>query len=510
MTKLYDKSPAKAAKTENPEQLLNTISTFVNACRRPAVLEYGEEPIPLKPGEYVLEIRAGRLGLEVWDETRCISRRILAVERISTAVLDCTVQRFGGKCGKLTVLDLDRPQAAHRSLIGNRQSFAEKFRRMLSRQFPDWEITTLSSGLDLQRSFSSRFPRAWLTRANRAIAAMACPAEEDEAAMLTFALLWHGYLRKQSPPQDHLSLALFLPEGAGNLTAHRLRWLTGASLRFTLFLFNQHGSAGEVDPDDLGNLQTRVASQYAPPQIAVEIRKLLDRLRTIDGVGWSPELNGSLSISCRGLEFARIEGGRILLGLEERRELSACHTEDVEHFAMRLSGLSARSPAAFAPRVFPERWFETAVRSHLTSIYPELITDTVHAQVLSFAATNRDLIDLLAVTRSGRLVVLELKAAEDIQLPFQAMDYWMRIRWHAERGELQHLFPGVAVMPLPPILLLVAPAMTFHPATESVLRYFASDIEVERVGVNTEWQKRFQVVLRLRGAEVPASHRSSE
>ncbi len=118
-----------------------------------------------------LEVHSDRLWIEIWTETRNISRRILTIERHATGVLDCTVQRFGGRPGKLSFLDLDRPQTAHRSLFGLRSSFAEQFRRMLFRQFPGWEILSLSCGLDLQRSFSSVFPRARLGRGHQQIAA---------------------------------------------------------------------------------------------------------------------------------------------------------------------------------------------------------------------------------------------------------------------------------------------------------------------------------------------------
>ena len=58
---------------------------------------------------------------------------------------------------------------------------------------------------------------------------------------------------------EQTSLCLFLGEDAGTLTAHRLRWLAAETLRPRVFRFNAHGSAGEVDPRDLGNLDTRVA-----------------------------------------------------------------------------------------------------------------------------------------------------------------------------------------------------------------------------------------------------------
>jgi hypothetical protein len=39
-----------------------------------------------------------------------------------------------------------------------------------------------------------------------------------------------------------------------------------------------------------------------------------------------------------------------------------------------------------------------------------------------------------------------------------------------------------------------------------VLRYFSPEVEVERVGVNSDWQSNLRVILRLRGAEDPISH----
>ncbi len=480
---------------------------FLGGCRRPAALEYGENPLPLIAGNYALEIRSGRLSIEIWDEARSVSRRILTIERLATGVLDCTVQKFGGKPGLLTFLDLDRPQTAHRSLRGIRQNFAEQFRRMLSRQFPGWEITTLSSAQDLRRSFSSIYPRAMLRRGQQHIAAMACTSAQDEAQMLTFALIWQRHAALDGEPT---ALCLFLPEDAGTLTAHRLRWLTGDNLSARLFRFNAHGSAGEVDPRDLGNVDTQVSSRYRTPRLSAALQDMLARLTSVQGVGWSPELNGSISIRSRGLEFARIEENRVLLGLERKEEVLAGRNDEVVRFAEQLRDLSNAPGARARPPSFPERHFEAVVRANLPVIDPEFVPTLVHGQVLSFAAGDRDLIDLLTVSSSGRLAVLELKTAEDIHLPVQALDYWMRVAWHAGRDELTHLFPGTCLQSAAPALRLVAPALTFHPATATILRYFSPEIDVERIGVNSDWQNKLRAVLRLKGSGIPISHGSSE
>jgi hypothetical protein len=107
-------------------------------------------------------------------------------------------------------------------------------------------------------------------------------------------------------------------------------------------------------------------------------------------------------------------------------------------------------------------------------------------------------LDLLGADRDGRLAVIELKASEDIHLPLQALDYWMRVHWHAARGDFstRGYFPGLQLRNQPPRLLLVSPALDFHPANDCVLRYFSPQIEVERFGVGVEWQQKLKVVSR--------------
>jgi len=102
------------------------------------------------------------------------------------------------------------------------------------------------------------------------------------------------------------------------------------------------------------------------------------------------------------------------------------------------------------------------------------------------------------VDYDGRLVVIEVKASEDIYLPLQALDYWMRVKWHLERGEFEGLayFPGVPLRSGPPRLLLVAPALEFHPANETVLQYFSPEIQVERIGVGIQWRQELRVMFR--------------
>lgn len=105
---------------------------------------------------------------------------------------------------------------------------------------------------------------------------------------------------------------------------------------------------------------------------------------------------------------------------------------------------------------------------------------------------------MLAITRSGRLAILELKASEHIHLLVQAADYWLRVRRHLELGEFRAYgyFPGVEIQQAPPLVYLVAPALRFHPATGTLLTQLAPEIEFVRVGLTESWRRGVRVVSR--------------
>src|SRR5208283_4565495 len=151
-------------------------------------------------------------------------------------------------------------------------------------------------------------------------------------------------------------------------------------------------------------------------------------------------------------------------------------------------------------------------------IEPRLDPRFVYPQVPAFSFTDRAVLDLLGATRDCRLVVLELKVDEDMQLLPQALDYWLRVRWHREQGDLESLgyFPGLPLADRLPLLYLVAPGLRFHPATETLLRFVSREVEVVRVGLNESWRQGVRVLFRRKrrrkrgllgaGASTPPRH----
>src|SRR6185437_12595058 len=117
-------------------------------------------------------------------------------------------------------------------------------------------------------------------------------------------------------------------------------------------------------------------------------------------------------------------------------------------------------------RMQPERWLESEFRLGLGDLLPLLRGDLLYSQVPALSSGDRGMLDLLTLDRNGRLVVIELKADEDLHLPLQSLDYWIRVRaLNADRQrtaacdrplssfERGGYFPGSEVSEFPPRLL---------------------------------------------------------
>jgi hypothetical protein len=223
-----------------------------------------------------------------------------------------------------------------------------------------------------------------------------------------------------------------------------------------------------------------------------------------------------VSLAVHGLEVARAGGGRLVFGLDQKHEVSGdaqlaeVQVREIEALAYGLaSRRTARGtreegliqqPLHEQPLYSrqPEAWLESQVRSNLERICATLLPRPVYGQVPQFAGGERGVLDILAADLYGRLAIVEVKASQDIHLPLQALDYWMRVKWHLERGEFsgRGYFPGIELRAEPPRLLLVAPALDYHPSNETVLGFFQRDIQVERIGVGIEWRQELRIMFR--------------
>ncbi len=148
----------------------------------------------------------------------------------------------------------------------------------------------------------------------------------------------------------------------------------------------------------------------------------------------------------------------------------------------------------------PEAWLESILRRDITQLDPGLRLAPLHAQFRTARdrAPHTRPVDLLALRRDGRLVVIELKVTEDAALPLQGADYWRRISAHHRRGEIvrTRLFGDTAISDDAPLVYLVAPLLRFHRNLPILTRMLAPEIEMYRFDLNEDWRAGVRVARR--------------
>jgi hypothetical protein len=461
--------------------IIAAVERFLAASLDPVLCEPGEEWLAITPESFVLEMRGATAQLQAWDARRNLVRRVIAIERETRGKLVLKVARFGKLEGTLELIDRRRAPGENVPLRSARLGFREQFRRFLRRQFPAYKLAELTTEADLEHTLSPAFPRALLRQGSTAWAAVgAAPDASQPDGVLTFGLIWLDYLRARERALAIRGLILYLPADRAKTTCLRLLFLDPAAAEYRAFVFDAEGLEERVDLNDFGNLDTHLEPYRR--------RTLVEAMLSDPNVETIERGDGELSYRVHGLEFARTAGRELVSALSRKRarELSRARSPDARD---RSDPLYRRNP---------EAWLESQVRRHIQEIDASLAPAPVYGQVPAFTAADRGVLDLLAVDQRGRLVVIELKASEDVHLPLQALDYWMRVQWHVQRGEFQArgYFPARELLREPPRLLLVSPALDFHPSNERVLRYLSPQIPVERLGVGLQWRKELKVVYR--------------
>jgi hypothetical protein len=141
---------------------------------------------------------------------------------------------------------------------------------------------------------------------------------------------------------------------------------------------------------------------------------------------------------------------------------------------------------------------ESNLLGDLGQLIPSIDTRYIYPQVPSFIGAERNIIDLLTVTTEGRLVIIEIKATPDPDLPFQALDYWIAVERHREAGDFQSkgYFPGCHLRDEPAALILVAPLLAYHKTAGQMIALFPATVPVMEIGINQAWKKQIKVLRR--------------
>ncbi len=517
-------SLARIALPLAPAALASALELFLTDNPRACVVEDGTVLFDMGASRWTIDAASGRCVLQLWNEERNLVRTVVGLTERRDA-LRLEVKRFGQAKPQILRLVPDRDQRTPTARDASRKKYVGVLRRVLQRTFPELRPGDLFAAADLEHSFGPAYVRGTLERGQTVWALVAINGEETRSAvdgLLTIAVLWLAQCRERADGRHVVEgVKIVAPAGMTETLRERLQWLHRATAKWELWELDELRESMEpLEAADSGNQQSHLTAAFdgaaAVERSRAAINRVLALLTTEDRARTEilPRSATEIGFRLHGLEFARVRHGvsatsfaredRITFGAGAsetplNEETEAGLRELVARlFQSRHPGGSVRDPLY---RMQPERWLESVLRGDLAEVEPGLLTGPVYTQVPALARVDRCMLDLLAVTRDGRLAVLELKASEDLHMPMQGLDYWMRVRALHAAGEIARAgyFPGVALSPEPPILYFVATALRVHSTFDVMMKHISPEVEWRLLALDEKWRKKRGVIFRKRG-----------
>jgi len=323
--------------------------------------------------------------------------------------------------------------------------------------------------------------------------------------LLTIAIVWLTNLENRKKP---IEIVWILAEKKLYKNLRKLHALLRESWKSKIYIKEisrpsakaQREEILEVSPITFGNLW-----REKPPKISLTENTELSETAT-EIIKLAPEKIDVIftkhgeTMRFFGLPFARIrrfaDVEKAWFGIErEKRILN--ENSRAEFFGLfenleiyRRFDSPNKRHALF--RLAPEAWLESLLRRNIKLLDGNLILSPIHNQ---FRAAN-ETIDLLALRRDGRLIVIELKIAPDREMIFQAVDYWRKIELQRRSGNLRKakIFGDLEISNEPTLVFLAAPTLSFHRDFAFLAKTVSPEIEIYKFGLNENWRENLKVM----------------
>jgi hypothetical protein len=488
----------------------------------------------LARGNFEFSVEWGKLIFAWWGDGVSQSWRVTAYEFDRDELRLRATRGMSGETTLLTLRDPlkwrpkwsnglrqreDPPPGARRRL------YAETLSRLIVKSFDDVKIQRTTTGSSRSSSGVSQYARLALKSAGETILAIGAGKNESQAGvdgMIAAGLVGLAAFNEKRDEKDRAKRLWFcLPKGRSLTAMERATLLDVSHLGARIECFEVDESGEEmmnvrpVTQDELLNSH--------PREVIWPGASNLDEIWRERIVNLAPDLietrrdvrSGRERFEIKGLEFAMLgPGGHPkfgVAGVTSENEASSLNlgalTEsnfgELERLVREITHYrSADCPERRHPFYLlrPEAWLESLLRRDIRRLDATFDERFVYSQIPAWRADERSVIDLLTVNHEGRLAVIEIKAAEDPQLPLQGTDYWLRVEQGRLRNEFKKrgLFEGIAIADLSPLLYLVAPRLRFHRTFETVARCLSPQIEAYRVGVNMNWREGVKIHTRER------------
>ncbi|MDQ3668289.1 MAG: hypothetical protein M3410_17290, partial [Acidobacteriota bacterium] len=470
----------------------------------------------LRRSELDINLAQNRLILSCWTEKGTRSWRIRAWNWTGEKLELQASRRMGAERPVIELIPRASASAIAATVRAARQVRCDQLAQLASDLHPGAKIERASLSPGVRRGQPGRYARILLRLKHHRIAvtgsvAASTPSDVDE--FLSSALLWFGRTSERARAPYVQQLWLLVEDDLVKSLTMRIALLR-PSLRRAIAVYELDQAWTKLSPvvcpdwEELWKKRLARFRPVAPPATSESAQMIIAKApEAIDVV----QARHGETLRYFGLPFARVrrlmDSEIVWFGLEgsPRRLLD----EKSEHEWGALLNDLHEHRSAFASdhrhalyRTAGEAWLESLLRRDISKLDPGLIVAPLYAQFRTARGGRLGVrpIDLLALRRDGRLVVIELKVSEDREHVLQGADYWQRVEAHRRRGHIwrARLFGERRIRDESPLVYLVAPTLRVHPSFQTLARSIAPNVEMYRFDINEDWRSGVRVMRRMR------------
>lgn len=469
------------------------------------------------PRQISFTIEFGKLIVSYWGEDFSESWRVTSYATFPNRLV-LNITRQAGKIAGQLIVSMGKSLPLPPTVVERRIEFADRLVVLLRKFLPAAKI--LQVLIHQESDQPGHYARIWFK--HQETVCLAIGVNGDELQKRINGLLGSGLqefsqaLQTSRPIQRIL---LFAPVGRSTTLAERLTLVTCNQIELYEVDSTCQNVIGRVSPAEQLALVTGPGSRYLWPKphfnLTIREQAIVDWLvaHSPEHIAVSPSVAGrSLLFRWMGLEFAHLKRETatrlpvLSFGLSFPGEFRKPLTETNQPELIQLLDELTRHRTAQAKdfshrlyRAYSERWLEAIIRHQIQQIDPRLDPGYVYAQAPAYSLDDSGYVDVLSVTQTGQLAVLELKAKEDRELPWQGLDYWQRVQAHARRGDFTRrgYFSGTHLnLQAPPLLFLIAPMLRFHETTKAMCRWIDLQVPLHLIGISEHWRQELKVIWR--------------
>lgn len=392
----------------------------------------------------------------------------------------------------------------------DRKGYLSRLCSLINTEFPMLNIRKSTVNHSLRLNSQIGVARLLLSDENSSIIAAVGISKYEKndslPTLLAEGLKWLRVLKSSFNPITIDKLMIFAPTQLVILLAERLTLISQSQQKIELFEVDEiEGKVSFVNPFDQGDLGLSLASNIKlstnkskSKPIDLCINEQIEWIKSL-----APNLiesnlkNNKLNLHINGLSFATVYLSQIpYISFGDKKKLSLENKLELENLVREIAFYRhSNSPNKqhHYYHTLAERWLENIIKHNLSSLDPTL-TNCFYHQV-SVTKQNNRFIDLLAIDNEGQLVIIELKAVEDLDLPFQGLDYWLRIEWYRLRGDLgcKGYFPNMKLKDMPAKVYLVMPKLRCHREFNYLASLVDKKVPLYSIAINDNWRKELRI-----------------